>query len=67
MQQPQATDYIKYLAGCWDLKNPECQFKHYFYNMVHPSEVHLYQPAQGEDRQLYEQAQQNNPDPSWYQ
>ncbi|KAJ3367608.1 hypothetical protein HDU91_001276, partial [Kappamyces sp. JEL0680] len=63
-QQPQALDYIKYVAGCWDPKNPACQFKYYFYNMVHPSEVSLYQPAQGEDRVLYEQAQMDNPDPS---
>jgi nuclear pore complex protein Nup54 len=63
-QQPQAIDYVKHIAGCWDLKNPACQFKHYFYNLVHPSEVHLYQPQPEEDRALYDQAQMDNPDPS---
>jgi nuclear pore complex protein Nup54 len=62
--QPGASDYIKYVADCWDTKNPSCQFKHYFYNLVHPSEVHLYQPEPNEDRVLYDQAQMNNPDPS---
>ena len=34
--------------------------------MVHYSQVHLYKPAPGEDVTLYERAQQNNPDVSWY-
>jgi nuclear pore complex protein Nup54 len=63
-QQPQAIDHVKHLYGCWDPKNPACLFKFYFYNMVHPSEVSLYQPAQEEDRVLYDQAQMDNPDSS---
>ncbi|KAJ3000352.1 hypothetical protein HDV02_006159 [Globomyces sp. JEL0801] len=63
-QQPQVTDLVSYAAACWDPSHPACKFKYYFYNMVHPSEVHLYQPNPNEDRALYEQAQTNNPDPS---
>ena len=61
---PQAIDHVKNIASCWDPKNQACHFKFYFYNLVHPSEVHLYQPAPGEDRSLYEQAKADNPEPS---
>ena len=62
--EPHLAEYIQYLGGCWDLNNQLCQFKHYFYNMVHPSEVSLYGPQPGEDQVLYEQACQDNPDPT---
>src|SRR5947208_2555880 len=39
--------------------------QHYFYNMVHPSEVQNYIRRSNEDEGSYLAAQQNNPDPSW--
>ncbi|KAJ3270205.1 hypothetical protein HDV01_000484 [Terramyces sp. JEL0728] len=63
-QQAQALDQVKAAASAFDPSSPACVFKHYFYNMVHQSEVGLYQPGPNEDRSLYEQAQQQNPDPS---
>ncbi|KAI9098301.1 nucleoporin complex subunit 54-domain-containing protein [Phlyctochytrium arcticum] len=50
-------------VACWDPNSSRCQFVQYFYNMVHPSEVHLYGPPPGQDPSLYEQAQRDNPDP----
>ncbi|KAJ3315820.1 hypothetical protein HDV04_000027 [Boothiomyces sp. JEL0838] len=63
-QQAQALDQVKAAASAFDPSSPACVFKHYFYNMVHQSEVGLYQPSPNEDRSLYEQAQQQNPDPT---
>ena len=70
------SDHLAQMAAAWNPASPQCQFKvgfnlhshwqHYFYNMVHASQVGLYKPAQGQDTVLYERAQQNNPDPSWY-
>ncbi|KAJ3320032.1 hypothetical protein HDV06_005766 [Boothiomyces sp. JEL0866] len=60
-QQAQALDQVRAAASAFDPSSPAC---HYFYNMVHQSEVGLYQPGPTEDRTLYEQAQQQNPDPS---
>ncbi|TPX64484.1 hypothetical protein SpCBS45565_g05879 [Spizellomyces sp. 'palustris'] len=54
---------IQASAAAWDDRDPRCQFKHYFYNIVHPSEIHRYGPPQGTDFSLYEQAQRDNPDP----
>eukprot|EP00842_Homolaphlyctis_polyrhiza_P005012 jgi/Hompol1/5511/HPOL_002266-RA len=51
------------MEAYWNPQHPQCQFKFYFYNMVHPSEVSLYQPPVNE-RGSYEQAQLNNPDPT---
>ena len=64
--EPHLAEYIQHLEGCWNPNSPSCQFKHYFYNMVHPSEVSLYGPQPGEDPVLYEQACQDNPDPTWF-
>ncbi|KAI8816785.1 nucleoporin complex subunit 54-domain-containing protein [Fimicolochytrium jonesii] len=64
-QQPQTLgEHLQYIATAWNPDNPRCQFKHYFYNIVHPSEVRNYGPQQGEDLALYQQAQRDNPDPN---
>ncbi|KAI9324000.1 nucleoporin complex subunit 54-domain-containing protein [Obelidium mucronatum] len=65
-QRPPATilDKIKELQGYWDPASPMCQFRHYFYNMVHPNEVALYKCPPNHDPTLYQQAVQDNPDPS---
>ncbi|KAL1917796.1 uncharacterized protein VTP21DRAFT_3630 [Calcarisporiella thermophila] len=62
--QPSVWDMIEYIKSSWDPASPNCQFRHYFYNLVHPSEVHLYGRSPGEDEMLWQQAQQNNPNPS---
>ncbi|KAJ3080147.1 hypothetical protein HK102_003266 [Quaeritorhiza haematococci] len=38
--------------------------QHYFYNIVHPSEVHLYTRPPDQDEALWNQAMMDNPDPS---
>ncbi|KAJ3061139.1 hypothetical protein HDU98_002960 [Podochytrium sp. JEL0797] len=65
-QQRPATvqDKIKTIQSYWDPNSPNCQFKHYFYNMVHPNEVHLYKCPPNHDPILYNQAVQDNPDPT---
>ncbi|TPX58967.1 hypothetical protein PhCBS80983_g02794 [Powellomyces hirtus] len=63
-QQPQTlSEHLQWMASAWNPDDPRCQFKHYFYNIVHPSEVASYGPAPGEDISLYQQAQRDNPDP----
>ncbi|KAJ3300365.1 hypothetical protein HK104_001328 [Borealophlyctis nickersoniae] len=62
-QQPQLADAIKHIRASWEPTSPHCQFKHYFYNLVPPYEVNLYQPGPNEDAALYEQAKRDNPDP----
>ncbi|KAM3580780.1 hypothetical protein VKS41_006839 [Umbelopsis sp. WA50703] len=49
----------------WDTKSPLCYFKHFFYNMVHPDEVHRYVKPAEIDPALWAEAMRNNPDPSW--
>ncbi|CEP09009.1 hypothetical protein [Parasitella parasitica] len=48
----------------FDPTSPLCQFRHYFYNMVPPNEVHLYVRPQNQDEQLWNEAQRKNPDPT---
>jgi nuclear pore complex protein Nup54 len=41
--------------------------QHYFYNLVDPSQVHLYgRPANATDESLWQKAVRENPDPTWY-
>ncbi|KAJ2780231.1 hypothetical protein GGI15_003606 [Coemansia interrupta] len=47
----------------WDPASPHYQFRHYFYNVVEPSQVQLYQCPAGQDPTLWQQAQNDNPDP----
>ncbi|KAK4512849.1 Molecular chaperone (DnaJ superfamily) [Mucor velutinosus] len=48
----------------FDPNSPLCHFRHYFYNMVPPNEVHLYVRPQNQDEQLWNEAQRKNPDPT---
>ncbi|ORY98951.1 nucleoporin complex subunit 54-domain-containing protein [Syncephalastrum racemosum] len=48
----------------WDPQSPYCRFKHYFYNVVPPQEVHLYQKPANHDQKAWDDAQKKNPDPS---
>ncbi|GAB5587922.1 Nucleoporin nup57 [Umbelopsis nana] len=48
----------------WDTKSPLCYFKHFFYNMVHPDEVHRYAKPAEIDPYLWAEAMRNNPDPT---
>ncbi|KAI8835522.1 nucleoporin complex subunit 54-domain-containing protein [Chytridium lagenaria] len=63
-QAPTLSDKFLEMRSFWDPTSPNCQFKHYFYNMVHPSEVQYYRCPPNEDPTLYQQAVQDNPDPS---
>ncbi|KAJ3186349.1 hypothetical protein HDU85_007789 [Gaertneriomyces sp. JEL0708] len=62
--QAPLTDQLTYIANAWNPNSPQCQFKHYFYNMVHPTEARLYGPPDASNLPLWEQAQRDNPDPS---
>ena len=40
--------------------------QHYFYNLVDPSQVHLYgRPQNATNDVLWQKAVRENPDPSW--
>ncbi|EGF80032.1 hypothetical protein BATDEDRAFT_89228 [Batrachochytrium dendrobatidis JAM81] len=62
-QQQQIVEAIMRMEAYWNPQSPLCNFKFYFYNMVHASEAHLYQPPP-QEMGTYQQAQMNNPDPS---
>lgn len=57
-------DELRKIQEYWNPQSPNCQFKHYFYNMVHPSEVSRYVKPPNDDEGLWRQAQKNNPDSS---
>ncbi|ORX60090.1 hypothetical protein BCR36DRAFT_273865 [Piromyces finnis] len=57
-------DELRKIQEYWNPQSPNCQFKHYFYNMVHPSEVNRYVKPPNDDEGLWRQAQKNNPDSS---
>ncbi|KAI9355367.1 nucleoporin complex subunit 54-domain-containing protein [Zopfochytrium polystomum] len=61
---PTVVDRMKEIYGYWDPESPSCQFKHYFYNMVHTNEVQFYRCPPNQDPALFQQALQNNPDPT---
>ncbi|KAI8343612.1 nucleoporin complex subunit 54-domain-containing protein [Chlamydoabsidia padenii] len=65
-QQPQYNVWqqLALIKAHWDPSSPLCQFRHYFYNMVPPNEVQLYVRPPNQDEQLWNEAQQKNPDPS---
>jgi nuclear pore complex protein Nup54 len=50
------------LKSWWDPKSPHCRFKHYFYNVVAPNEVQLYQKPVDHDQKAWDKAQEMNPD-----
>ncbi|ORE11480.1 hypothetical protein BCV72DRAFT_106694 [Rhizopus microsporus var. microsporus] len=51
------------LKSYYDPKSPYCRFRHYFYNVVNPQEVHLYQKPADHDPEEWTAAQKANPDP----
>ncbi|KAG2172778.1 hypothetical protein INT43_000125 [Umbelopsis isabellina] len=48
----------------WDPNSTNCKFKHYFYNIVHPSEVQRFTKPPNEEDKAWEMAMKNNPDPT---
>ncbi|KAI9243577.1 nucleoporin complex subunit 54-domain-containing protein [Sporodiniella umbellata] len=52
------------LKSYYDPKSSHCRFRHYFYNLVSPQEVHLYQMPIDHDPKEWETAQKENPDPT---
>ncbi|CAO3610749.1 unnamed protein product [Cunninghamella echinulata] len=63
-QQQNVWQQLALIRAHWDPTSPLCQFRHYFYNMVPPNEVHLYVRPSTQDEQLWNEAQKNNPDPT---
>ncbi|KAJ3354515.1 hypothetical protein GGF32_002461 [Allomyces javanicus] len=59
---PEST--VASIRDAWNPNSPNCQFKHYFYNLVHPSEVKQYVRGERDDEKLWEHAVKNNPDPT---
>ncbi|KAH9834748.1 nucleoporin complex subunit 54-domain-containing protein [Rhodofomes roseus] len=56
---------IESIYHAWNPASPQCRFQHYFYNLVDPSQVHLYgRPANATNDALWQKAVRENPDPS---
>lgn len=58
-------DQIKLVTEKWDPANPNCVFKHYFYNKVDEAHIPFYEPQSYEDPREWEEALQNKPAPSF--
>jgi nuclear pore complex protein Nup54 len=56
---------MKLVTEKWDPANPNCVFKHYFYNKVEESHVPFYKPQPFEDPREWEEALQNKPAPGF--
>ncbi|KAI9289524.1 nucleoporin complex subunit 54-domain-containing protein [Umbelopsis sp. AD052] len=63
-QDIQTWQQLALIKAKWDTKSPLCYFKHFFYNMVHPNEVHRYAKPADMDPYLWAEAMRNNPDPT---
>ncbi|KAL5495512.1 NUP57 [Sanghuangporus weigelae] len=58
---------IEAVAQAWDPSSPQCRFEHFFYNLVDPSQVHLYgRPPNATNDALWQKATRENPDPSCF-
>ncbi|KAL5535281.1 PXA2 [Sanghuangporus sanghuang] len=58
---------IEAVAQAWDPSSPQCRFQHIFYNLVDPSQVHLYgRPPNATNDALWQKAIRENPDPSCF-
>ncbi|KIY64027.1 hypothetical protein CYLTODRAFT_425598 [Cylindrobasidium torrendii FP15055 ss-10] len=56
---------MEMVVAAWNPSSPQCRFQHYFYNLVDPSQVHLYgRPANATNDALWQRANQENPDSS---
>ena len=49
----------------WDTGNPNCAFKHYFYNKVDDNMAPYYRPAPNEDPKAWEEALSKKPGPGF--
>ncbi|KAH7013590.1 nucleoporin complex subunit 54-domain-containing protein [Ilyonectria destructans] len=58
-------EQMKLVTEKWDPANPNCVFKHYFYNKVDESHVPFYKPQAHEDPREWEEALQNKPAPGF--
>ncbi|KAI8723803.1 hypothetical protein NCS52_00237100 [Fusarium sp. LHS14.1] len=54
-------EQMKLVTEKWDASNPNCVFKHYFYNKVDESIVPYFKPQDYEDPREWEEALQNKP------
>ncbi|KAG0375501.1 hypothetical protein BGX24_009010 [Mortierella sp. AD032] len=53
---------LMYIKNAWDPTHPNCQFKHFFYNFVHPDDVNKYGPPPNIDVYEWNQALMECPD-----
>lgn len=58
-------EQMKLVTEKWDPANPNCVFKHYFYNKVDESHIPFYKPSAHEDPREWEEALQNKPAPGF--
>lgn len=56
---------MKVVTDKWDPANPNCVFKHYFYNKVDNAHIPFYKPQAHEDPREWEEALQNKPGPEF--
>ncbi|KAI1312310.1 hypothetical protein EDD11_002964 [Mortierella claussenii] len=54
---------LMYIKNSWDPTHPNCHFKHFFYNFVHPDDVNKYGPPPNIDPFEWQQALRECPDP----
>ncbi|KAF9102414.1 hypothetical protein BGX27_010993 [Mortierella sp. AM989] len=53
---------LMYIKNSWDPTHPNCQFKHFFYNFVHPDDVNKYGPPPNIEAYEWQQALMECPD-----
>ncbi|ORZ27303.1 nucleoporin complex subunit 54-domain-containing protein [Lobosporangium transversale] len=53
---------LMYIKNSWDPTHPNCQFKYFFYNFVHPDDVNKYGPPPNVDPFEWQQAVRECPD-----
>jgi nuclear pore complex protein Nup54 len=58
-------EQIKVVLDKWDVSNPNCVFKHYFYNKVEDSMIPYYRPGPNEDPKAWEDALSKKPGPGF--
>lgn len=56
---------MKLVTDKWDPANPNCVFKHYFYNRVDEANIPFYKPQPHEDPREWEEALQKKPAPGF--
>ncbi|KAJ5035014.1 uncharacterized protein L3040_008276 [Drepanopeziza brunnea f. sp. 'multigermtubi'] len=58
-------EQMKTVLEKWDTANPNCAFKHYFYNKVDDNMAPYYRPAPDEDPKAWEEALSKKPGPGY--